>query len=55
MEQEEPVYRLFTDILSRFIIKNAVLAEQLPLETLNTSNDIEFTEANETVAEGIGL
>ena len=48
METKEPVYRLFTDILSRFIIRNTVLTEQPhSLQNLNNSSNI----ADSTVAE----
>ena len=52
METEEPpVYRLFTDILSRLIIKNTVLTEQPhSLQNLNNSSNItdSTAEANST-------
>ena len=52
MESEEPpVYRLFTDILSRLIIKNTVLTEQPhSLQNLNNSSNItdSTAEANST-------
>ena len=52
METEEPpVYRLFTDILSRFIIKNTVVTEQPhSLQNLNNSSNItdSTAEANST-------
>ena len=52
METEEPaVYRLFTDILSRFIIRNTVLTEQPhSLQNLNNSSNItdSTAEANST-------
>ena len=52
MESEEPaVYRLFTDILSRFIIRNTVLTEQShSLQNLNDSRNItdSTAEANST-------
>jgi hypothetical protein len=48
METKEPVYRLFTDILSRFIIRNTVLTEQPhSLQNLNNSSNI----ADSTAAE----
>ena len=53
MESEEPaVYRLFTDILSRFIIRNTVLTEQLhSLQNLNNSRNIsESTDEAEIVS-----
>ena len=37
METEEPVYRLFTDIFSRFIIKNTVVPE-LPMQNVTKDN-----------------
>ena len=51
METEEPVYRLFTDILSRFIIRNTVLTEHPhSLQNLNNSSNItdSTAEANST-------
>ena len=53
MESEEPaVYRLFTDILSRFIIRNTVLTEQPhSLQNLNNSSNItESTDEAEIVS-----
>ena len=49
MESEEPaVYRLFTDILSRFIIRNTVLTEQShSLQNLNNSSNITDSTAAE--------
>ena len=37
METEEPVYRLFTDIFSRFIIKNTI-APELPMQNIAKDN-----------------
>ena len=37
METEEPVYRLFTDIFSRFIIKNTI-APELPMQNVTNDN-----------------
>ena len=37
METEEPVYRLFTDIFSRFIIKNTI-APELPMQNITKDN-----------------
>ena len=52
METEEPpVYRLFTDILSRLIIKNTVLTEQPhSLQNLDNSSNVtdSTAEANST-------
>ena len=52
MKTEEPVYRLFTDILSRFIIRNTVLTEQPhSLQNLNNSRNIsESTDEAEIVS-----
>ena len=53
MESEEPaVYRLFTDILSRFIIRNTVLTEQPhSLQNLNnSSNNTDSTSEAEIVS-----
>ena len=53
MESEEPaVYRLFTDILSRFIIRNTVLTEQShSLQNLNnSSNNTDSTSEAEIVS-----
>ena len=48
MESEEPaVYRLFTDILSRFIIRNTVLTEQ-PHSLQNLNNSRNITDSDST-------
>ena len=47
MESEEPVYRMFTDILSRFIIRDAVRTpEHTQTETL-TPSSVKYEQKSE--------